>query len=95
MMPVSRNIDARQHRGIKPKISKCRDRLSLLLLWQSICPFSYAKKVTGRTDIIAFENSYHGSTQGALSVIGAEYWRNASALYFPELVTWSTIHLKP
>ncbi len=36
-----------------------------------------AKKVTGRTDIIAFENSYHGSTQGALSIIGSEYWRNA------------------
>ena len=36
-----------------------------------------AKKITGRTEIIAFENSYHGSTQGALSVIGSEYWRNA------------------
>jgi acetylornithine/N-succinyldiaminopimelate aminotransferase len=36
-----------------------------------------AKRVTGRTKIIAFENSYHGSTQGALSIIGSEYWRNA------------------
>lgn len=36
-----------------------------------------AKKITGRTGIIAFENSYHGSTQGALSIIGSEYWRNA------------------
>ncbi|NTS42531.1 aspartate aminotransferase family protein [Flavisolibacter sp. BT320] len=36
-----------------------------------------AKRVTGRTGIIAFENSYHGSTQGALSIIGDEYWRNA------------------
>ena len=36
-----------------------------------------AKKITGRPEIIAFENSYHGSTQGALSVIGSEYWRNA------------------
>lgn len=36
-----------------------------------------AKRVTGRTEIIAFENSYHGSTQGALSIIGDEYWRNA------------------
>jgi acetylornithine/succinyldiaminopimelate/putrescine aminotransferase len=36
-----------------------------------------AKRVTGRTKIIAFNNSYHGSTQGALSVIGSEYWRNA------------------
>ncbi|HMU45466.1 MAG TPA: aspartate aminotransferase family protein [Chitinophagaceae bacterium] len=36
-----------------------------------------AKRVTGRTNIIAFKNSYHGSTQGALSVMGDEYWRNA------------------
>ncbi|RYY85938.1 MAG: aminotransferase class III-fold pyridoxal phosphate-dependent enzyme, partial [Chitinophagaceae bacterium] len=36
-----------------------------------------AKRVTGRTGIIAFHDSYHGSTQGALSVIGSEYWRNA------------------
>ena len=36
-----------------------------------------AKRATGRTEIIAFENSYHGSTQGALSIIGDEYWRNA------------------
>ncbi|HUM65610.1 MAG TPA: aminotransferase class III-fold pyridoxal phosphate-dependent enzyme, partial [Chitinophagaceae bacterium] len=36
-----------------------------------------AKRVTNRTQIIAFNNSYHGSTQGALSMIGSEYWRNA------------------
>lgn len=36
-----------------------------------------AKRVTGRTRIIAFNNAYHGSTQGALSVMGGEYWRNA------------------
>jgi acetylornithine/N-succinyldiaminopimelate aminotransferase len=36
-----------------------------------------AKRVTGRTEIVAFKNSYHGSTQGALSIIGSEYWRNA------------------
>lgn len=36
-----------------------------------------AKRVTGRTEIIAFNNSYHGSTQGALSILGSEYWRNA------------------
>lgn len=36
-----------------------------------------AKRVTGRTEIIAFNQSYHGSTQGALSIIGDEYWRNA------------------
>jgi len=36
-----------------------------------------AKRLTGRTEIVAFNQSYHGSTQGALSIIGDEYWRNA------------------
>jgi acetylornithine/N-succinyldiaminopimelate aminotransferase len=36
-----------------------------------------AKRITGRAEIIAFNQSYHGSTQGALSIIGSEYWRNA------------------
>ena len=36
-----------------------------------------AKRATNRSQIIAFNNAYHGSTQGALSVIGSEYWRNA------------------
>lgn len=36
-----------------------------------------ARRVTGRTDIIACNHSYHGSTTGALSLLGDEYWRNA------------------
>lgn len=36
-----------------------------------------AKRVTGRTQMVAFRNSYHGSSQGALSLMGDEYWRNA------------------
>jgi acetylornithine/N-succinyldiaminopimelate aminotransferase len=36
-----------------------------------------AKRVTGRTEMAGFEKSYHGSTQGALSLMGDEYWRNA------------------
>ncbi len=36
-----------------------------------------AKRSTGRTQIVSFKNSYHGSTQGALSIMGDEYWRNA------------------
>lgn len=36
-----------------------------------------AKRFTGRTGILSFKDSYHGSTQGALSVMGDEYWRNA------------------
>ncbi len=36
-----------------------------------------AKRFTGRTGIVSFRNSYHGSTQGALSVMGSEYWQQA------------------
>jgi 4-aminobutyrate aminotransferase-like enzyme len=36
-----------------------------------------AKRATNRTQIVAFNKSYHGSTQGALSIMGDEYWRNA------------------
>jgi acetylornithine/N-succinyldiaminopimelate aminotransferase len=36
-----------------------------------------AKRYTGRGNIIAFKNSYHGSTQGALSVMGNEEYKQA------------------
>ncbi len=36
-----------------------------------------AKRYTGRTEMVSFKNSYHGSTQGALSVMGSEYWQQA------------------
>lgn len=36
-----------------------------------------AKRFTGRNELAAFQNDYHGSTQGALSIIGDEYYRNA------------------
>ena len=45
-----------------------------------------AKRVTYRTQIIAFRNSYHGSTQGALSIIGDEYWRNAYRPLLPNIL---------
>lgn len=44
-----------------------------------------AKRVTGRTEIVAFNNSYHGSTQGALSIIGDEYWRQAYRPLLPDI----------
>lgn len=44
-----------------------------------------AKRLTGRTEIIACHNSYHGSTQGALSIIGDEYWRNAFRPLLPDV----------
>lgn len=45
-----------------------------------------AKRVTGRTQMIAFNKSYHGSTQGALSVMGDEYWRNAFRPLLPDVL---------
>jgi len=44
-----------------------------------------AKRVTGRSKIIAFNKAYHGSTQGALSVMGDEYWRNAFRPLLPDI----------
>ena len=45
-----------------------------------------AKRIRNRTQIIAFKNSYHGSTQGALSIIGDEYWRNAFRPLLPDIL---------
>jgi len=36
--------------------------------------------------MIGFNRSYHGSTQGALSVIGDEYWRNAFRPLLPDVL---------
>lgn len=44
-----------------------------------------AKRVTNRRKIISFNKSYHGSTQGALSIMGDEYWRNAFRPLLPEV----------
>lgn len=45
-----------------------------------------AKRITNRTQIIAFKNAYHGSTQGALSVMGDEYWRNTYRPLLPDVL---------
>ena len=45
-----------------------------------------AKRLTNRTEIIAFNRSYHGSTQGALSIIGDEYWRNSFRPLLPGIL---------
>lgn len=36
-----------------------------------------AKRYTGKTNIVTFSNSYHGSTHGALSVMGNESFKNS------------------
>jgi len=45
-----------------------------------------AKRFSGRTQIISFKNSYHGSTQGALSVMGSEYWQQAFRPLLPDIL---------
>lgn len=44
-----------------------------------------AKKFTGRRQILAAEKAYHGSTQGALSLIGNPEYRDAYAPLLPEV----------
>ena len=42
-----------------------------------------AKRYTGRKKIVAFKNAYHGSTQGALSIIGNESYQSPFAPLLP------------
>ena len=44
-----------------------------------------AKRVTGKTEIICFTNSYHGSTHGALSVMGNEEFKQAFRPLLPDV----------
>ena len=45
-----------------------------------------AKRITRRSQIVSFKNSYHGSTQGALSVMGSEYWQQAFRPLLPGIL---------
>ena len=44
-----------------------------------------AKRFTGRKKIISCNHAYHGSTQGALSVMGNEYYKSAYYPLLPEV----------
>jgi acetylornithine/succinyldiaminopimelate/putrescine aminotransferase len=44
-----------------------------------------ARRFTGRTEIVAFHNAYHGSTQGALSILGNETLKNAFRPLIPDI----------
>jgi acetylornithine/N-succinyldiaminopimelate aminotransferase len=46
-----------------------------------------AKRATGRAQFIHFRNSYHGSTQGALSVMGDEYFKRAFRPLLPGILS--------
>jgi acetylornithine/succinyldiaminopimelate/putrescine aminotransferase len=43
-----------------------------------------AKKVTGRSGLVSFENAYHGSTTGALSLMGNEEFKHPFYPLLPE-----------
>ena len=44
-----------------------------------------AKRFTGRSEIIACKNSYHGSTHGALSIMGNETFKQAYRPLLPDI----------
>lgn len=44
-----------------------------------------AKKYTNRSQIISFHDAYHGSTHGALSVMGNEYYKQAYRPLLPDI----------
>src|SRR6188768_1574837 len=44
-----------------------------------------AKRFTGRTEIVSFKKSYHGSTHGSLSVSGNEVKKNAFRPLLPDV----------
>ncbi|MES2591446.1 MAG: aspartate aminotransferase family protein [Bacteroidota bacterium] len=43
-----------------------------------------AKRFIGRTEIISFKNAYHGSTQGSLSIMGNEEFKNSFRPLLPD-----------
>ena len=44
-----------------------------------------AKRYTGRSEILSFHQAYHGSTHGALSVMGNEYYKQAYRPLLPDI----------
>ena len=44
-----------------------------------------AKRYTGRSEIVAFKNAYHGGTHGALSIVGNEEMKNAFRPLLPDI----------
>ncbi|MCC7331202.1 MAG: aspartate aminotransferase family protein [Flavobacteriales bacterium] len=45
-----------------------------------------AKRYTGRQEIISFKNAYHGSTQGCLSIIGSDEYKNSFKPLLPSII---------
>ena len=53
-----------------------------------------AKRVTGKTKFISFKGAYHGSTQGALSIMGDEYFKNAFRPLLPDTLQLRYNHIE-
>lgn len=53
-----------------------------------------AKRITGRSEIISFANAYHGSTQGSLSIMGSEFFKNSFRPLLPDtkLININDLH---
>lgn len=53
-----------------------------------------AKRTTGRSEIISFKNAYHGSTHGALSVMGDEFFKNSFRPLLPgiKFLNFNSVH---
>lgn len=53
-----------------------------------------AKRITGRYEVVSFRNAYHGSTQGALSIMGGEVFKNSFRPIIPgnRLLDYNDIH---
>lgn len=45
-----------------------------------------AKRLTARTQFISCKNAYHGSTQGALSILGSEYFKRNYRPLLPDCI---------
>lgn len=44
-----------------------------------------AKRASGRSEIVAFSHAYHGHTQGAMSIMGGEEWKQAFRPLIPDI----------
>ena len=52
-----------------------------------------AKRATGRSEILAFHNAYHGSTHGALSVMGSDFFKKGYGPLLPNVGFLTYNHL--
>lgn len=53
-----------------------------------------AKRATGRSELVGFKHAYHGSTQGALSMMGDEFFKNAYRPLLPctRTLSFNAVH---